>query len=602
LHIFERIKHHTEYNRLKTFFYFLSAIFLLLLLKNCATPVTPTGGEPDRTGPQVVSTYPENGTTNFDDNEVSFTFDKFVDRNSFRQNVRIEPDLGIQFETSFSRRRATVEFQSPLPDNTTVVITVGTDVTDTNRNSMERSFNLALSTGDVLDEGTVTARVLDAETGRGDSGNRVFLYREPFDLTQRSIYVAETDTSGRVEFGYISEGKYKAFWVNDINRNRIWDRDREQAQPFYTGIFEIAHGDSIDIGTLYISMPDTVAPRIEGVGLLSEERLRLRLSEPVIWRPDATLVLTDTLDNEYTRAYPLYESESDPNIVYAQSLQSLPETETFTIRTEGITDAAGNRLRADFSPFTGSSEPDTTFLRTVSHNAGSGLFPDEPLEITYTKFIDDDAVTDSLRVVEGDRIIENWPHTEIDRHILRIKPDGVWESGIRYQFRVWNPWEEEHEQVDPEIWQRNQLGSIEITLENHDPDILCHLRITDEDFSIEVDTTFTDSILVENLPPLTYKAIVFQDNNENGRWDPGVVEPYEAPEPYAIRRSIPVREGFTSEVALSYQTGEIRPDDEDEEIESDEVEITPLMENDEIEEVDEEESEDETENEENGSG
>ncbi len=564
---------------MKTFYTSLLIILFLILIKSCATPVAPTGGERDRTGPQVISTYPENGTTNFDDDEVSFTFDKFVDRNSFRQNVRIEPDLGIQFETSFSRKRATVEFQSPLPDNTTVVVTVGTDVTDTDRNNMERSFSLALSTGDVLDDGTVTARVLDNETGRGESGRRVFLYREPYDLTQRSIYVAETDTSGRVEFGYISEGRYKAFWVNDINRNRIWDPEREPAQPFYTDLFDVAHGDSVDIGTLYISMQDTVAPRIEGVGLLSEQRLRLRLSEPVIWRPDASIIVTDTLNNEYTRAYPLYESESDPNIVYAQSERELPESERFTLKAEGITDAAGNSLRPDFSPFTGSSEPDTTFLRTVSHSAGSGLFPDEPLEITYTKFIDDDAVLDSLRVVEGDRIVENWELAEIDRHILRIRPEGTWQSGIRYQFRIWNPWEEEHELVEPDIWQRNQLGSIEVTLENHDPDVLSHLRITDEDFSIEVDTTFTDSILVENLPPLTYKATVFQDNNGNGRWNPGVVEPYEAPEPYAIRRSIPVREGFTSEVTLSYQTGVIRTSENDENY-PERNGLTPLMDTD----------------------
>ncbi len=563
-------------NTLKTLYSLIFILLAALLVKNCATPVAPTGGEPDRTGPRVISTYPESGTTNFDDNEVSFTFDKFVDRNSFRLNVRVEPDLGIQFETSFSRKRATVEFQSPLPDNTTVVITVGTDVTDTNRNRMESSFDLALSTGDVLDDGTITARVLDADTGRGESGRRVFLYREPYDLTQRSIYVAETDTAGIVSFGYISEGTYKAFWVNDINRNRIWDRDRERAQPFYSETFDISHGDSVNIGTLYVSIPDTVSPRIEGVGLLSERRLRLRLSEEVVWRPDAFISVTDTLENEFTRAYPLFESETDPNIVFAQAETALPETETFTLRAEGITDAAGNRLRSDFSPFTGSSEPDTTYLRTVQHNAGTGLFPDEPLEITYTKFIDDDAVLDSLVVVEGDRIVEEWANAEIDRHILRIRPEEVWEAGIRYQFRVWNPWEEERELIEPDIWQRNQLGSIEITVQNNDPEIVNYLKITDHDFSIEVDTTFTDSIVVGNLPPLTYRIIVFQDNNENGRWDPGVVEPYEAPEPYAIRRSVPVREGFTSEVEMVFQNGRTGEPEEIELPEFPEAEIPEL--------------------------
>lgn len=525
---------------------------LWILMQSCATPIGPTGGEPDRTPPNVVDTKPAQGTVNFRGDEVSFTFDKFLDRNSFRQNVSIEPDLGIEFETSFSRRTATVQFSSRLPENTTIVIKVGNDVSDTNRNRMGRPYDLALSTGPVLDSATVTATLLDAESGSGQDGRRVFLYREPFDLTSRAIYTSETDTSGRVEFGYLGEGTYKAFWVNDINRNRIWDRDRERAQPFYMETFNVSDGDSIDIGSLYVTIPDTVAPRIEGVGLLSERRLRLRLSEDVEWTRDAYLAVTDTLDSEITRAYPLYMSERDENVLFAESLSPLDESNSYTLQPHGLTDRAGNMLRVDFFPFIGSNEPDTTILRTYAHNATNGLFANEPLEIEYTQFINDDAVLDSLQVLDGERVLDEWDHIEIDRHILRISPDGVWEPGIRYQFRVWNPWEQDREMIEPEIWQRNQLGSIEFALTNADPDIPTILKLTDTDNSIQVDTTFTGNIEIENLPPLTYRATLFQDENGNGRWDSGEVEPYEKPEPYYVRRSIPVREGFTSEVEINY--------------------------------------------------
>lgn len=536
----------------RSLYILLTMPFLWILIQSCATPIGPTGGEPDRTPPNVVETKPAQGTVNFRGDEVSFTFDKFIDRSSFRQHVSIEPDLGIEFETSFSRRTATVQFNSSLPDNTTIVIKVGNDVSDTNRNRMGRPFDLALSTGPVLDSGTVTATVLDAETGKGKDGWRVFLYREPYDLTNRAIYTTETDTSGRVEFGYLGEGTYKAFWVNDINRNRIWDRNRELAQPFYLESFNVSERDSVDIGTLYVSMPDTITPRIEGVGLLSERRLRLRLSEEVMWSEASYLTVTDTLGGEITRAYPLYMSDRDQNVLFAESQLPLDESNSYTLIPHRITDSSGNPLRVDFTPFIGSDEPDTTILRTFSHNAANGLFAHEPLEIEYTKFIDDDAVLDSLQVVDGERVLDRWDHVEINRHILRISPNDFWEPGIRYQFRVWNPWEEAREIIEPEIWQRNQLGSIEFSISNGDPDVPTILKLTDTDNSIRVDTTFTGNIEIENLPPLTYKAILFQDNNGNGKWDPGVVDPFEKPEPYHVRRSIPVREGFTSEVEISY--------------------------------------------------
>lgn len=520
---------------------------------SCATPVAPSGGTPDRTGPVVVDTNPRNGTTNFSDNRVSFTFDKFVDRNTFRQNVSIEPDLGIEFDINFRRRTATVSFENELPENTTVVVKVGVDVTDTNRNKMAGSFDLALSTGDVLDNGEVTALLQNAETGRRESSQRVFLYREPSDFSQRANYVAQTDTSGRVNFGYLSEGTYRAIWISDTNRNRIWDRGREQAQVFNEETFELGRGERVDLGTLFYSMPDTLNPQIDGVGLLSERRLRLRLSEPIIWDDTAMIDVLDTLGNSYTSAWPLYTSESDSNVVFAQSEEAFDENQFYTLNPNGFSDKAGNSVEIAFSPFQGSSEPDTTGLQTISHNSGSGLFPDEPLEVKYSKFIDDDTILDSLRVVEGDQMFDDWSEAEIDKHILRIHPSGgQWQSGVQYEFRVWNPWESEYERINPEIWQRNQLGGIEVTVENGNSDIVKVLRITDTDQSIAVDTTFTERIEIDNLPPLEYNVIVFEDENENGKWDFGSVDPFQKPEPYAIQRRVPVREGFTSDLSLKF--------------------------------------------------
>lgn len=557
-------------SELKKFVFFVLLIVAVLLFKNCATPMGPSGGEPDQEGPNIVATEPETGTTNFDDDEVSFTFDQFIDRNSFRDNVSVQPDLGIEFEVDFSRKTATVEFLSPLPDSTTIIVKLGTDVTDTDRNEMDAPYDLALSTGDYLDDATVTGRLLNSKTGKGENGNRVFLYAAPFDITQRARYIAETDTSGRIRFGYLSEGTYKAFWVNDVNRNRIWEEGRENAQPFHTETFQLAREDSIDIGTIYIDSPDTIAPKVDGVGLLSQERLRLRISEEVEWEDDGEFIVTDTLGNEFTRAIPLYKSEQDPTVVFAQSLQMLTDSLEFLMSANEITDMAGNPLQFDIDPFVGSSQEDTTALETVSHNSGSGLFPDEPLEVTYSRFINDDSVIDSLTIVEGDVVNTNWDSLEVDNHILRIlPPGGNWESGINYEFRVWNPWEQEREQINPDIWQRNQLGGIELTLENSDSTITSYLTLTDTQASIRVDTTFTNFVLLDNLPPLEYKVIVYEDVNGDGQWNPGTVIPFSAPEPYAVRTQIPVREGFTSEVSVQYRprTGESISDEEPEESE-----------------------------------
>jgi uncharacterized protein (DUF2141 family) len=510
----------------------------------------------------ITGTSPVNGTTNFDGDEIRFEFNEFIDRNSFRRNVSIEPDLAIELDYSFRRKTAIVKFQDELPENTTVVVKVGVDVTDSRRNKMGESYDLAISTGETLDSGEVTATVLDAHTGSGESGRRVFLYREPVDFSQRANYVAQSDTAGSIQFGYLSEGRYRAIWVDDLNRNRIWDTEREPAQPFTVNDFSVEQDQAVDLGTLYVFMPDTTAPSIDGVGLLSERRLRIRMSETVNWGDDAYFSVTDTLGNESTRAFPLYLSESDPSILFAQSLEALNEDSSYTLDPIGFEDEAGNTLGIRVDSFIGSSEPDTTALRTVSHNSGSGLFPDEPLEISYTRFIDDPAVLDSLLVLEGDEMFRDWPASEIDRHILRISPRvDTWESGLRYEFRVWNPWGLEREQINPEFWQRNQLGGIEMSVVNaRSGENNRYIQLRDRENSIRVDTVFTGNgpILIDNLPPLSYNVTIFEDLNNDGKWDTGSIDPYEAPEPYFVRRNIPVREGFTSEVTLEFPTFGVR--------------------------------------------
>lgn len=540
---------------MKKFFYVIFLLTIVLTLNHCATPRGPTGGDPDKEGPNVIGTEPENGTTNFDGDEVQFKFDQFVDRNSFRQNVSIEPDLGIEYEVDFWRKKATVKFHSDLPENTTIIVKLGTEVTDTDRNEMDSPTELAISTGPVLDNATIIGKLLDAQTAKGTNGNRVFLYPEPFDLSQRAIYISETDTSGQFRFGYLSEGTYKAFWVDDINRNRIWEEQRESAQPFHSETFTLEQDDSLDIGTVYISQPDTTSPEVEGVGLLSEIRLRLRFTEEIEWEDNAAFTVTDTLGNEFTQAIPLYTSEQDATVLFAQSIDALPDSMNFLLQANGIRDKAGNPLQIDIDSFSGSAQEDTTSLKTISHNSESGLFPDEALEVTYSRFINDDSVVDSLTVVEGDVINENWEPLETDYHILRILPPERWEPGINYQFRVWNSFIEERENIDPEFWQRNQLGGIELSVSNNDSTITSYLHLTDTAESIRVDTTFTSTIFIDNLPPLEYKAIVFEDNDANGKWNPGTVIPFTAPEPYGVRANIPVREGFTGEVTIPYRPG-----------------------------------------------
>lgn len=515
--------------------------------------MAPTGGPPDRTPPEIVSTAPDVGTTNFSGNEVRFEFSEFPDRNSVRDNVTIEPNIGIQYEVDFSRKTAIIEFSDELPENTTILVKLGSDVSDTRRNTLGNSFDLAFSTGPEIDEGRITARLRDADRVAVEAGERVFLYREPVDYTAQANYVAQSDTSGQIEFSYLREGSYSAIWVNDLNRDRRWNPERERAQPFHSQMVDVLQGEEISLGTIYISSPDTVSPRLDGVGLLSNARLRLRISEEVFWDDDAELSITDSLGNDYTTAYPLYKDQSDPNVVFSQAVDPLEESMLFNIQQSGFSDDADNLMRTDVNPFPGSAVTDTTQLRIISDNAGAGLFPDEPFEVVYSKFIDNEAVLDSLILFEGESSTVGYESAEIERNRLRIfPPDEEWQPGVRYQFGIWDPDFVERRTLQPEIWQRNELGSIDFITADDDSTTETYLQLYDENNKVDIDTVYTGSIEINNLPPISYTAKIYRNTDITRAWNPGTVDPFKAPEPYFLRRDIPVREGFTSEVNVEF--------------------------------------------------
>ncbi|MEX0778425.1 MAG: Ig-like domain-containing protein [Balneolales bacterium] len=582
----------------------------LIILYGCATPSQPTGGPRDTTGPEIIVTNPESGTVNYKENRISFEFSDYVERSSFQEAFRIEPDLGIDYELDWGRRSVHVDFEQDLPESTTVIFTVGTDLTDTRNNNMSNPFQLALSTGPDIDNGSISAVVLDAETGEPTEGARVFLYRAPYDLTEKANYSVETDTAGVASFNYLSEGGYRGMWVDDRNRNQIWEPPREEAQPFPTDTLQLDRDGSADFGTLYVTQTDTTSPELSAVGLLSSTRMRLRFTEGVEIRQDAAINISTLTGEPYSDGIPLYVDQADNNLLFAQSSEAFVEEEYYQLELEGITDASGNAAYSNLESFSGSGEVDTTMLSYREHKTASGIYANDPLIFEFSKIIEDDVVIDSLKVVENETLHEVWPRTEIVNNNIYIQPDTIWQQGNSYEVRLWDPSQAGYVNIEPVIWHDEDLGEIDIVLEetssgssgsngadttetadtggagealepaesnDADPDSASDTNATPNEAEISApvaqpDTaitryslyddyeqliregTFRESVNVSQLPPQDYKLVVFQDIDGSGTWDSGQVQPYRAPEPYFIQTRIPVQANLAGQVYVNFDT------------------------------------------------
>ncbi|WP_421774397.1 Ig-like domain-containing protein [Gracilimonas sp.] len=518
----------------------------------CATPIAPTGGPADKTGPKVEYTSPETGTTNFTGRTFVFQFDEFIGRSSVPGAITVEPDLGIEYDVSWRRTTMTIEFEERFPDSTTVIIKLGTDLADTRGNKMERPVTLAISTGNEIDEGKIMGRIRMAEDGTGGADRRVLLYRQPIDLSSKASYEAQTDTGGVFRFSYLAEGRYKALLVDDRNRNKVWDKGSESAYPFFDEFITLEKEGSDTLDVIYATQVDSIAPTLQGVGLFSTNRMRLRFSENISIEEGVEIVIQDSARENYTTAYPLYIPESELFVAFAQSELPLQENQEYTLHLSGFTDAAGNPLKTEEMAFTGTAQEDTTSQRIIAANGTNGLLQDEIFKVTYAAPITEPEITDSIVVIEGQVDFDDWPEVQTNRNELWISPQGEWIEGVDYQFLVWNPKTLRRKLFEPEVWDSTEYGEIEINLQNVDSSDTHYVQLLMPGGEERLFTSFGQSTILSGLPPLSYTLVLFRDENGNEEWDRGTVIPFKAPEYYYVQRNLKVQEGFTSEVNITF--------------------------------------------------
>lgn len=525
----------------------------LALFTRCATPVAPTGGEPDRTGPVLVGTYPENGTVNFTGQRIRFEFQDYVDRNSFRNALNIEPDINIPFEINWRRKTATISLNQALPDSTTLLFNLSTDLRDTRNNRISRPITLALSTGPDIDKGEISLTIKPFSPDIKLDNVSVLLYREPVDIDKSARYVGFPDTAGTVQFGYLSEGNYFAFIVHDINRNRRWEPQREFAQPLIVKNIVLTEDVPLELGTHYFARRDTIRPVLEGIGLLTSQRMRLRFSKPIRYRPSTTIGVQNIVTQENFRAGYLFNDSADENVALFHADYPLSEQDTFSISVSNLTDRAGNRVVSYTQTFEGNDAVDTLFVRYDAHLTEIGVREKDPVILAYSGFISNPMITDSLKFYVNRELKPEAIRVEQRYNLLYLHPSDRWSGTDSYNIGVWNPESGRHKTVDVKVLRESDFGDISVNVTDSvyvgEP---MHVILYDSRNRIVDSHSFTDNTMLLSLLPGDYHLVIFHDPNEMGVWNSGKVSPFVKPASIYVNPRFPVRAGMSAEVEVSF--------------------------------------------------
>lgn len=201
----------------------------------CANPVgTLTGGAKDETPPKIdtLKSTP-NPSLNFNNREIRLAFDEWVKLQDAFNQVVVSPPLDERLEVKLKGKTviATISENDTLKTNTTYIINFGDSVRDLTEGNIPPNLKFVFSTGPEIDSLTAQGKIFDVESGKGEQGVLVMLYKSDVDSivrTEKPYYFAKTDKEGNFKIEYLKAGIYKAFALVDNNFNYLFDLPNEK--------------------------------------------------------------------------------------------------------------------------------------------------------------------------------------------------------------------------------------------------------------------------------------------------------------------------------------------------------------------------------------
>ncbi|MGB2979839.1 MAG: Ig-like domain-containing protein [Candidatus Zixiibacteriota bacterium] len=352
-------------------------IFILLLFLSfvfhCAKEGMPPGGPEDTIPPEVVSVSPKPGSTQVNlSSQIEITFSERMLAKITEESVFISPLPKEPFDSGWRGKRLILTPQEPLLPDRTYVISVGTDAQDLRRNRLSKSYTFAFSTGKELDYGNISGQVwARQEVGLNkELGASVWAYLLGGDKTdvdpeeEKPDYVTQTGDEGRFALKNLSLGSYRIFAVQDVNRDLLWDWEKEAIGVTTSDVKLTEREISKTDVDFIIDKKDKSPPRLLNCHSLTDNLLRLEFDEELDQRASLEPASYEILS----------VSTGEPLTIVSVFLQDL-ETRKVSLLTErmsprekydlsvvGVTDRAGNPVDTSSNAclFEGSEVTDTT--------------------------------------------------------------------------------------------------------------------------------------------------------------------------------------------------------------------------------------------------
>jgi hypothetical protein len=538
--------------------YILFSSFIIAIF-GCANPQPPSGGPRDKTPPVVVGSQPPNNTINYQKNEVSLEFNKYMDKNKVIESILLSPSKRLKY--NWSGKTLDIKIDELMDTNTTYSLILGTEYTDYLQNKPTDAFTLTFSTGSHLDSGKIIGHLFD------DNPSGIYIYGyllnglnpDTLNIAQKKPnYLTQVGTSGNFELKSLKNGNYRIFAIRDPQKKGIYI---EGADAFGSAPNDvIVKSNLIPFVQLKIGPPiDKSGPMLYSAEGLTNRLIEANFSEDIdaLSIYNKSFKITDSAATTEIPVISAYPSELSPKNVKIIAGNELEKGKKYKLIVNldsafVVKDTIGNHVRdtARTCYFFSNGEKDTTTINLIKaplKDSSQNIDPNTSFEYLFNSSLDNNNIEGRIELKDlqngksvelskdfrtGNRIVihPNKKLESISWYELSFKFDSLKaftgimtkDSTLRLHFKT------------SDIRNYSSASGI---LKNYDscPGKTALILIS-KDTKLRIKATLTDSNKWEasDIPSGNYDFEVYCDKNGNGKFDFGYPFPFRFAEPFAF--------------------------------------------------------------------
>lgn len=528
---------------------FLSVIFFY----SCANIQPPSGGPKDTEPPRVIHSYPLDKTLNYKKDFVEIEFSEWVNRNQVTQNIMISPVSEVSFK--WSGRTLKIVFPKARKENSTYLVSLGTEYSDNSGNKPDSSFSLTFATGNTIDSGRIDGFVY----GEKVNGSFVYAYqlnnKNPDTLNPEvtpAEYRTQLGNTGSFSLLALPDGNYRIIVVKTQFRDNLFHSKYDEFGTYWEDV-RVEQGKSKYVTMKLGKYPDYSPISINSVFKIDSNKLLLEFNK-LVKLSNNSLNLFELIDSTLSKKVSINSIYFDSifskrmviitkDIINNLSVAKVIISSNFVIDTFLIGNKAINEyfkigVRNYNNPFEINRIPIKDSSQTIeniqeitfSFNKFFTIVDSTLIELTNTlsnKQIQKKLIIDgnALKIVLIDPLTpDGWYKLSIDlSKIKSIEGEKISDTTIVYNFKT-EDWKQ-FPSVSGKLLDSVGCSNIAINLKSIQ-------FMNNRQINIQSSGNWT----ISEVKPDKYYVELYCDQNYNGRYDYGIAFPYKYSEKFLVTK------------------------------------------------------------------